>query len=145
MQIIRGMLEPIVDLKDVENQPHPVTMLFKMCQKQGTVVNFEFGYCKDVMINTASVFVDDKLIASGCSKRKDIAKINAAKAALTKLEEALALQPPPPISESVIAVLEWLNGPFEIQGAKQKLQELCDMKRWPRPSYRYLSFDSSSY
>ena len=32
-------------------------------------------------------------------------------------------------------ILECISGPFEIEGAKQKLHELCGKKKWPKPTY----------
>ncbi|XP_058766603.1 ribonuclease 3-like protein 2 [Vicia villosa] len=63
--IIKGLLEPMVTLDDLEQNPQPVKMLYEICQKNGKKV-------------------DGELVASS-SEQKDIARFEAAKAALDKL------------------------------------------------------------
>lgn len=81
--------------------------------------------------NICSIYVDGQLIATGTSDQKDIAKLNAAKEALAKLDKSVV---------SNIGVVCQVNEMNEIEAAKQKLHELCDKKKWPKPSYRYSSF-----
>ncbi|XP_057428146.1 ribonuclease 3-like protein 2 [Lotus japonicus] len=81
--IIRGLLEPIVTLDDLEHNPQPVTMLFEICQKNGKQVDIKYRRDSDKSI--AGVFVDGQIVASASSDQKDIAKLDAVKVALHKL------------------------------------------------------------
>ncbi|KAK3199785.1 hypothetical protein Dsin_023200 [Dipteronia sinensis] len=126
--IFRGLLEPIITLDDLKQQPQPVTLLFELCQKQGKQVDIKHWRAKTKTI--ASVFVDGKFIASGSSDQKEIAKLNAAKEALHKLSRSM------PISVGMFEVFNDMDGNFEIEGAKQKLHEICCKKKWPKPTYK---------
>ncbi|KAF2314158.1 hypothetical protein GH714_023795 [Hevea brasiliensis] len=125
--IFRGLLEPIVTLQDLQQQPQPVTMLFELCQKQGKEV--DIVHWKNGTKNIASVYVDGEFVATGSSEQKEIAKLNAAKGALHKLSHSM------PSNGSLSDILDSINGSFEIEGAKQKLHELCGKKKWQKPSY----------
>uniref|UniRef100_A0A7N2QWW1 DRBM domain-containing protein n=1 Tax=Quercus lobata TaxID=97700 RepID=A0A7N2QWW1_QUELO len=108
----------------------PVMMLFELCQKQGKQVDIK--YWKNGEKNVATVYVDGKFIASGSSKKKETAKLNAAaKQALLKLSESM------PTNVGRLDFSFGLNKSFEIDGAKQKLHELCGKKKWPKPIYGY--------
>ncbi|KAI9186292.1 hypothetical protein LWI28_015932 [Acer negundo] len=126
--IFRGLLEPIITLDDLKQQPQPVTLLFELCQKQGKQVDIKHWRAKTKTI--ASVFVDGEFIASGSSDQKEIAKLNAAKEALHKLSHSM------PISVGMFEVFNDTDGNFEIEGAKQKLHEICCKKKWPKPTYK---------
>lgn len=126
--IFRGILEPIVTLEDLQQQPQPVTMLFERCQKQGK--NVDIKHWKNEAKSIASVYVDGQFIASSSSEQKEIAKLNAAKGALLKLSNSL------PTNLNNVSLLDIFDGSsFEIEGAKQKLHELCGKKKWPKPNY----------
>lgn len=83
--------------------------------------------------NIASVYVDGRFVASGSSENKENAKLHAAEAALSKLTR----------SKTDDATSTHTYGDFneaaDIEGAKQKVHELCNKKRWPKPSYGYCS------
>lgn len=134
VQIFRGILEPIVTLGVLQNQPQPVTLLFELCQKDGKQVDIK--HWRKGEKNIASVYVDGQFVASASSEQKENAKLHAAKVALQKL----SYNPGDNISMDIFNVL---NGSSEIEGAKQKLHELCGKKRWPKPSYRYTPFRSA--
>ncbi|KAF7847273.1 hypothetical protein BT93_L3132 [Corymbia citriodora subsp. variegata] len=102
-------------------------MLFEVCQKQGK--KLEIRQTKKGSTNIASVYVDGNFIASCSSEHKEIAKLNAARRSLAELA------PSEPINRGMIEI-DVFDGPFEIEGAKQKLHELCDKKKWPKPIYR---------
>lgn len=121
-------MEPIITLKELQHQPQPITWLYELCQKKGKTVVFQPWKKQHRYI--LSVYVDGKFVASGSSEKKDIAKLNAAKAALMKLSESESF------NGALVEVPNWIDGPFEIDGAKQKLHELCAKKKWPKPSYR---------
>ncbi|XP_047150103.1 ribonuclease 3-like protein 2 [Vigna umbellata] len=117
----RVILEPIVTPGDLEQQPHPVKELFKICQKMGKLLKI-----KSVRKETDSiayVFVDGKFIASASSAQKDLAKLEAAKIALDTLAPLL----PPTSTRPSITDMQLR--------AKQKLNELCQNKKWPKPEY----------
>ncbi|CAK8531389.1 unnamed protein product [Lathyrus sativus] len=125
--IIRGLLEPIVTLQDLEQKPQPVTMLFEICQKNGKKVDIEQQ--RNGAKSTASVYVDGKLVASASSDQKDIARLEAAKAALHKLERLL------PATTMMPDCCVDIDATFEVEAAKQKLYAICGMKKWPKPIY----------
>ena len=120
-------MEPIITLESLPLQP--VTMLFELCQKQGKQVDIK--HWRKIDKNICSIYVDGQLIATGTSDQKDIAKLNAAKEALPKLDKSVV---------SNIGVVCQVNEMNEIEAAKQKLQELCDKNKWPKPIYWYSSF-----
>ncbi|XP_030453375.1 ribonuclease 3-like protein 2 [Syzygium oleosum] len=126
--IFRGLLEPIVGPEELQQQPQPITMLFEVCQKQGKKLEIRQG--KKGSTNIASVYVDGNFIASCSSEHKEIAKLNAARRSLSQL--LAQLEP----SNRGMMEIDGFDGPFEIEGAKQKLHELCDKKKWPKPIYR---------
>ncbi|KAF8009111.1 hypothetical protein BT93_J0184 [Corymbia citriodora subsp. variegata] len=129
--IFRGLLEPIVGPEELQQQPQPITTLFEVCQKQGK--KLEIRQTKKGSTNIASVYVDGNFIASCSSEHKEIAKLNAARRSLAQLAQS------EPINRGMIEIDEF-DGPFEIEGAKQKLHELCDKKKWPKPIYRSNSY-----
>ena len=122
-------MEPIVTLEDLQQQPQPVTMLFELCQKQGKQVDIKFR--RTGAKNVATVYIDGKFIALGSSEKKETAKLNAARQALLKLSESI------PTNVGRLDFSFGLNKSFEIDGAKQKLHEICGKKKWPKPIYRY--------
>ncbi|XAR56719.1 Ribonuclease III [Bertholletia excelsa] len=127
-KIFKGLLEPIINLDMLRQHPHPVTELHDLCQKNGKKLEFKQ---KEGRMNTASasVYVDEKFVASASHKKKDDAKIYAAMAAL---KELLHLKNNQKFGEDICS---GINATSEI-GGKQKLHELCGKKRWPKPSYR---------
>ncbi|GJZ68624.1 ribonuclease 3-like protein 2 [Tanacetum coccineum] len=125
---IRELLEPIVMLNVLEKQPQPITTLFEICQKDGKQLEIKHWMKGDR--NIASVFVDGVFIASGSSETKENAKLHAAEAALSKLTRSKS------INSIVPYVKSDSNEATEIEGAKQKLHELCNKKRWPKATYK---------
>ncbi|KAL3508459.1 hypothetical protein ACH5RR_027860 [Cinchona calisaya] len=125
--IFRGILEPIVTLDVLKNQPQPVTLLFELCQKVGKLVDIR--HWRKGEENIASVYVDGQFVVSAFSEQKEIARLHAAKAALQKLLYNAG-------DKCSMDICLELNGSNEIEGAKQKLHELCGKKKWPKPSYR---------
>ncbi|XP_060199810.1 ribonuclease 3-like protein 2 isoform X1 [Lycium barbarum] len=81
--IFRRLLEPIIMLNVLEEQPQPVTMLFGLSKKDGKQVDVEHRREGDK--NIASVYLDGQFIASASSEHKEIAKLQVAKAALKEL------------------------------------------------------------
>ncbi|XAR67437.1 Ribonuclease III [Bertholletia excelsa] len=126
--IFRHLLEPIITLDILQQQPQPVTMLFELCQKDGKHV--DISHWRKGEKNIASVYVDGKFIASSSSQQKENAKLHAAKVALEKLSCSRSTD------KMDVDIYNSVNGTYEIEGAKQKLHELCGKKRWPKPSYR---------
>ncbi|KAF8391577.1 hypothetical protein HHK36_023883 [Tetracentron sinense] len=122
--VFRAVLEPIVTLEDLQQQPQPVTMLFELCQKQGKQLDIK--HWRKGSKSIATVYANGNFIASGCSDQRENAKLNAAKEALKKL---LQLDATDMKMDGVIEELE-------IEGSKQKLNELCSKKRWRNPCYK---------
>ncbi|KAJ0500886.1 putative ribonuclease III domain, double-stranded RNA-binding domain-containing protein [Helianthus annuus] len=120
--IFRNLLEPLVTLDGILAQPQPITALYGACRKDGKRVDIR--YSKNGGRNIASVFVDDTFIASGCSDSPKNAKLLAAEAALLKIPKSRSGDD-----------LDF-NELMEIEGAKLKLLELSNKKKWPKPNYR---------
>ncbi|KAK4343996.1 hypothetical protein RND71_037090 [Anisodus tanguticus] len=121
--IFRGLLEPIITLDLLSQQPQPVTMLHELCQKDGHQVDIK--HWRKGEKDIANVYVDGQFIASASSENKENAKLQAAKAALKKLAYK---------STGKLDIEVEPN--TEIEGAKQKLNALCGRKKWPVPTYR---------
>lgn len=126
-QIFRVLLEPIITLDVLSQQPQPVTMLFESCQKEGKHVDISYWRNEEKLV--ATVTIDGKFIVSASSENKENAKLLAAKAALEKLSYGSC----DPLKDSIF---EQLNHDGEILEAKQKLHELCGKKKWPKPKYK---------
>lgn len=127
------MLKPIYTPEDLEAEPQPVTLLFEVCQKNGKQVvikNQEKGSW-----NVARVYVDRTLVASGSSKQKPIARLNAARQALIILSDSMDTK------IKTVVTIDGIDGSFEIEGATQKLHDFCSRKKWQNPSYRYILHD----
>ncbi|KAL0000688.1 hypothetical protein SO802_014469 [Lithocarpus litseifolius] len=136
--IFRDLLEPIVTPKVLQQQPHPVTTLNEQCQKQGREVYIKPW--REGAKHIATVYVDGVSIASDSSDQsKDIAKLNAAKQALLELSKSM------PTKIGRLDISLGLNKSFEIEGAKQKLNEVCQKKRWPAPIYRIEKEEGQKY
>lgn len=123
-------MEPIITMEDLKQKPQPVTLLFELCQKQGKQVDIKYWRKKDK--NIASVYVDGEFIASGSSEQKEISKLNAAREALHKLSQSMPVD-----NGGMIENYNDVDGKSEIEGAKQKLHELCSKKKWLKPTYKY--------
>lgn len=79
----------------------------------------------------SSVYVDGSFVASGSSKQKQIARLDAAREALKKLSKFMD------ISNRTAITIDGIDESFEIEGAKQKLHDFCSKKKWQKPTYRY--------
>ncbi|KAH6822667.1 RNAse THREE-like protein 2 [Perilla frutescens var. hirtella] len=126
-RIFRGLLEPIVTLDVLAQQPQPVTMLFESCQKDGKKVDIRYWRKEDKII--ATVTVDGKFVTSASAEQKENAKLHAAKAALLKLSYVSC----DPMN---VDTFYEINKDGEIEAAKQKLHELCGKQKWPKPNYK---------
>ncbi|THG18854.1 hypothetical protein TEA_005633 [Camellia sinensis var. sinensis] len=158
--IFRGILEPIVTLDVLQQRPQPVTMLFDFCQKEGKQVDIK--HWRRGEKNIAIVYVDEEFIASSSSEQNENVRLHAAKAALEKLchsnsEDKMnvdiystktALEK---LSHSNnedkmnVDVYSSMNLTNEIEGAKQKLHDICGKKRWPKPTYRTVKEEGPSH
>ncbi|KAK4377580.1 hypothetical protein RND71_003876 [Anisodus tanguticus] len=101
--IFRGLLEPIITLDLLSQQPQHVTMLYEICRKDG----------------------NGQFIVSASSENKENIELHAAKTALKKLAY-----------ESTDKLDIEIEPKTEIEGAKQKLNEICGRKKWSLPTYR---------
>ncbi|KAI7724669.1 hypothetical protein M8C21_021480 [Ambrosia artemisiifolia] len=124
--IFRNLLEPLVTLDSILAEPQPVTALYGACRKDGKHVDIR--YSKNGGRNIASVFVDDTFIASGSSDSPKNAKLHAAEAALLKIPKSKS-------GRGSQTDLDF-NELMEIEDAKLKLLQLCNTKKWPKPTYR---------
>ncbi|CAD5323635.1 Double-stranded RNA-binding domain [Arabidopsis suecica] len=121
--IFRGLLEPIVTLDDLQKQPQPVSMLFKLCHKHKKRIDIKNW--KDGNVSIAVIYLDDELLASGRAENKDIARLIAAKEALRKLSEVFPVE----------MVIDEDSVEIQLTHAKTKLNEICLKKKWPKPIY----------
>lgn len=119
-------MEPIFTLDDLQQQPQPVSMLFKLCHKHDKRIDIR--YWKDGKSTIAGVYLDDEFFASGRAEHKDIAKLIAAKEALGKFSESMPVE----------MVIDEGSREVELEVAKRKLFEICSKKKWPKPIYRYI-------
>lgn len=126
LQIFRGLLEPIFTLEDLQQQPQPVSMLFKLCHKHDKRIDIR--YWKDGKDSIAGVYLDDEIFASGRAEHKDIAKLIAAKEALGKLSNCMPIE----------MAIDEDSQEVELEVAKRTLFEICAKKKWPKPIYRYI-------
>ncbi|KAK9938600.1 hypothetical protein M0R45_015328 [Rubus argutus] len=134
--IFRHVLEPMVTLEDLQQQPQPVTKLFEVCQKYRKHVDIK--YWRDARKSIASVYVDGNFVASSSSEHKEVAKVNAAVIALCKLSRFMC------INDASVEVIAGIDGSFHIEGAKHKLHQLCGKKKWPKPIYNIEQDEGSS-
>ncbi|KAI7724668.1 hypothetical protein M8C21_021479 [Ambrosia artemisiifolia] len=125
--IFRHLLEPLVMLDVIMAEPQPITALYEACQKNGKQVDIQYRRNGDRTM--ASVFVDGAFVASRSSDTKENAKLHAAEAALAKITKFKSCDTGPQ------AIVDF-NEAMEIDGAKHKLNELCNKKRWPKPTYK---------
>lgn len=102
-------------------------MLYELCQKDGKQVDIK--HWRKGERDIASIYVDGQFITSASSENKENAKLHAAKAALQKLA-----------FKSIGKTDTEVEPNTEIDGAKQKLHELCGRKKWPIPTYRFKLF-----
>ena len=124
------MLEPIYTLEELQVEPQPVTVLFQVCQRNGKQVDIK--HWKNGSNSIASVHVDGKFVASGSSMQKEIARLNAAREALIKLSDSMDTR------IKTFVTIDGIDESFEIEGAKQKLHDVCCKRKWQKPNYRYI-------
>lgn len=140
-RLFRRLLEPIVTPADLQRQPHPVTLLFDQCHKDGNHVYIE--HVKQGSKTVANVYINGELIASGSDQHKETARLYAAKKAL---EELSRLEPIPHEVIDVVQLQSTEGFPdHEIEGAKQKLHEFCRSKKWPNPNYKIENEDGPAH
>ncbi|KAM1228095.1 hypothetical protein ACFX2J_007228 [Malus domestica] len=116
----KHLLEPIVTLEGLPD--HPVTVLFKLCQKHGMHVEIQGSRNDTKNLSIACVRVNGYIIASASYKHMEIARLSAARTALSELSNSFGIS-----CKSVKVVAE--------NEAKQNLNVLCDKKRIPKPTY----------
>lgn len=122
MQKFKHVLEPIVPLEDLQEEPEPITESSRVCQKQGKHVKIPVALHETKSI--ASVCVDGKFVASGASANQVIAKVKAAEIATQC------------IHDTSVDVIAGIDGSLHIKGAKHKLHNLCAKKKWSKPIYK---------
>ncbi|KAF5781222.1 putative ribonuclease III [Helianthus annuus] len=125
--IFGHLLEPLVMLDDILAEPQPITALYEACQKDGKQLDIQYRRNGDKTV--ASVYMDGILIVSRSSDTKENAKLHAAEAALLKITK-------PKTSDTGPQAIVDFNDALEIEGAKQKLNELCNKQKWPKPTYK---------
>ncbi|KAI3675773.1 hypothetical protein L1987_85366 [Smallanthus sonchifolius] len=125
--IFRRLLEPLVMLDVILAQPQPITALYGACRKDGKKVDIQYWKNGDRYI--ARVFVDNTFIACASSDSRQNAKLHAAEAALLKITKSKSGDTNPQTNLD-------FNELMEIEGAKQKLNELCYKKKWPKPIFK---------
>ncbi|CAL5392757.1 unnamed protein product [Camellia sinensis] len=89
--------------------------------------------------NIAIIYVDGEFIASSSSEQNENVRLHAAKAALEKLSHSNSED------KMNVDVYSSMNLTNEIEGAKQKLHDICGKKRWPKPTYRIVKEEGPSH
>ncbi|KAJ0500885.1 putative ribonuclease III [Helianthus annuus] len=120
--IFGHLLEPLVMLDDILAEPQPITALYEACQKDGKQLDIQYRRNGDKTV--ASVYMDGILIVSCSSDTKEIAKLHAAEAALLKITKPKTSDTGP---QAIV----------DFNEAKQKLNEICNKQKWPKPTYKY--------
>ncbi|KAF3328843.1 ribonuclease 3-like protein 2-like isoform X1 [Carex littledalei] len=121
-KIVRRLLEPLITADTFGEQP--VTTLYELCQKSGKDVKFHIW--QKGKTTTVNVFVDSELVGYGSSKQKTIARLNAARDALEKLNG----------EKSNLLIKSQRKEVGDEEEAKQKLNEFCMKRHWPPPVYK---------
>lgn len=105
-----------------------MTTLHELCQKHGKVAQFKTWQKGGMTV--VNVFVGGALVGIGSSEQKVIAKLNAARDALGKLVGGMKQQ----------VLTTGGNGSGdevgELRECKQKLNEQCSRKHWPKPIFK---------
>lgn len=125
LQIVRRLLEPLITADTFGEQP--VTTLYELCQKSGKDVKFHIW--QKGKTTTVNVLIDSELVGYGSSKQKTIARLNAARDALEKLNG----------EKSNLLIKSQRKEVGDEEEAKQKLNEFCMKRHWPPPVYKYVS------
>ncbi|XP_062017754.1 ribonuclease 3-like protein 2 [Rosa rugosa] len=126
-KIFRHVLEPIVTIEELQQQPHPVTKLHQFCQKHGKLAKIECE--RDETKSTANVYVDGMFVASGSSEQKKIAEVSAAEMALCNLMQSMCT------NDASVEDAAGIDGSFPVERARNELHNLCAKKKWPKPIY----------
>lgn len=122
--VVRGLLEPLITLDMLQQQPQPVSKLFESCQKNGQQIDIKQWREDDK--TTACVYIDSKLIVSVSSDQKENARLHAARAALEKSTH----------HNRKIDINSSLFEDGKIGAAKRKLDQISLKKKWSKPTYR---------
>ncbi|XP_010489176.1 PREDICTED: ribonuclease 3-like protein 3 [Camelina sativa] len=127
-EIMGSLLEPVLTLDDLRQQPDIILTLFGVGYKQGKRVEFKYRKIGSRSI-IGEVYLDDKFIACGKpNKCGNIAKMNAARAALQTLSESMPI-------EMV------MNDYIEYEDAKEKLIGICKDRNLSNPVFSFKSFE----
>uniref|UniRef100_A0A0D9XJK8 RNase III domain-containing protein n=1 Tax=Leersia perrieri TaxID=77586 RepID=A0A0D9XJK8_9ORYZ len=134
-KVTRRLFEPIITAETIDEQP--VTTLHELCQKHGRTAQFK-TWQKGGMV-VVNVFVGGEMVGIGSSEQKVIAKLNAARDALGKLAGA---------KQQVLTtgVGNGLGDEIgELRECKQKLNEHCNRKNWPKPIFKLEKEDGPAH
>ncbi|KAG8084994.1 hypothetical protein GUJ93_ZPchr0010g10372 [Zizania palustris] len=125
-KVTRCLFEPIITAETVDEQP--VTMLHELCQKHRKEAQFKTWQKGGTTV--VNIFVGGKLVGIGSSQQKAIAKLNAARHALEKLsggaKQMLTTGDGSGLGDEAL----------ELRECKQKLNEQCSRKNWPKPIFK---------
>ncbi|XP_062023541.1 ribonuclease 3-like protein 2 isoform X2 [Rosa rugosa] len=97
--------------------------LEQLWMKQGKHVSIECR--RDKMKSN----IDGKCVALGSAEQKEIAKVNAAELALSKLMQSIC------INDVSVEDIAGIYGFSAVERAKYELHKLCAKKKWPKPIY----------
>ncbi|CAL4899862.1 unnamed protein product [Urochloa decumbens] len=126
-KVTRWLFEPIIMAETVDQQP--VTTLHELCQKHGKVAQFKTWQKGGMTV--VNVFVGGEMVGLGTSEQKVIAKLNAARDALSKLVGG---------EKQLVLINGVGNGSGdeigELMECKHKLTEQCIGKNWPKPIFK---------
>ncbi|TVU18539.1 hypothetical protein EJB05_34644 [Eragrostis curvula] len=135
-KVTRWLFEPIITAETVDEQP--VTTLHELCQKHGKAAKFKTW--RNGGMTVVNVFVGGELVGIGSSEHQIIAKLNAARDALGKLGSGSKLQVLTTAADNGSK-----DGIGELRECKQKLNEQCIRKNWPKPFFKIEKEDGPAH
>ncbi|XP_037462568.1 ribonuclease 3-like protein 2 [Triticum dicoccoides] len=135
-KVTRFLFEPIITAETIDEQP--VSMLHELCQKHGK--DLEFKPRQKGGTTVVDVIVGGALVGMGSSKHMGIAKLNATRDALSKLLGGGSQQ----VLTTGVGHGEG-HDVGELRECKQKLNEQCSRKHWPKPIFKLEKEDGPAH
>lgn len=135
-KVTRWLFEPIITAETIDEQP--VSTLHELCQKHGKIPQFNIWQKGGTTV--ANVFVSGELVGMGSSEQRTIAKLNAARNALGNLLGGAKQQV---LTTGVGHISRVEVG--ELRECKQKLNEQCSRKHWPKPIFKLEKEDGPAH
>ncbi|PNT76335.1 hypothetical protein BRADI_1g47117v3 [Brachypodium distachyon] len=135
-KVTRRLFEPLITVETMHEQP--MSMLNELCQKHGMVPQFKES--KKGEMTVIKIFVGGALVGMGSSEQRAIAKLNASRDAVSKLlgdpkQQVLTTG----VGPGLVVEVE------DLRECKQKLNEQCSKKHWPKPIFKLEKEDGPAH